>query len=102
VDPATGAAVVAVTAKTGTAVGANVAVALLFPGFLFGIGWRRRRRLLGFMVLAAGVLGLATLGLSGCGGGGAKMNPGPTAQTFSITANSGSISHTTSLTLNVQ
>jgi len=102
VDPATGAAVVAVTAKTGTAVGANVAAALLLPGFLLGIGWRRRRRLLGFMVLAAGVLGLATLGLSGCGGGGAKMNPGPTAQTFSITANSGSISHTTSLTLNVQ
>jgi len=56
-----------------------------------------------YMVLAClGVLGVAALGLSGCGGGGAKMAPGPTAQTFSITATSGSISHTTTLTLNVQ
>ena len=104
VDPATGAAVVAVTAKTSTAAGANLMAAVLLPGFLLaGIGWRRRRRFLSrLMVLALAVLGLAAVGMSGCGSGSSKMNPGPTAQTFSVTATSGSVSHTTTLTLNVQ
>ena len=104
VDPATGAGVVAVTAKTSSSAGANVALAVLLPGFLLaGMGWRRRRRLMSrLMVLALGALGVAAVGLSGCGGGGAKMNPGPTAQSFSVTATSGSVSHTTTLTLNVQ
>ncbi|MBS1804985.1 MAG: TIGR03118 family protein [Acidobacteria bacterium] len=125
-DPATGAAVVAVTAKTSGVAGANTTagsnpgpqvqgtlrqtqgrlggtLACLLPGFLLaGIGWRRRRRFLGWMVVALGVLGVASVGLSGCGGGGAKMAPGPTAQTFTITATSGSVSHSTMLTLNVQ
>jgi uncharacterized protein (TIGR03118 family) len=103
VDPATGAAVVAVTATASRAAGANVA-AVLLPGFLLaGIGWRRRRRFVfRLMILMLGVWGVAAMGLSGCGSSGAKMNPGPTAQTFSVTATSGSVSHTTSLTLNVQ
>jgi uncharacterized protein (TIGR03118 family) len=104
VDPATGAAVVAVTATASRTAGANAAAAVLLPGFLLaGIGWRRRRRLLSrLMIVALGVLGLAAMGLSGCGSSSAKMNPGPVAQTFSVTAVSGSISHTTTLTLNVQ
>ena len=105
VDPATGAAVVAVTATATRAAGTNAVAAVLLPGFLLaGIGWRRRRRLLSRLVVLAGVglLGLAAVGVSGCGSSGAKMNPGPTAQTFSVTAISGSISHTTTLTLNVQ
>jgi hypothetical protein len=103
-DPATGAAVVAVTATASRAAGANAVAAVLLPGFLLaGIGWRRRRLLSRFMVLAGiGLLGLSAVGMSGCGGGGAKMNPGPTAQAFSVTATSGSVSHTTTLTLNVQ
>jgi len=103
-DPATGSAVVAVTAKTSAAAGANVVKAILLPGFLLaGMGWRRRRLLSRFMVLAGvGLLGLAGLGMSGCGGGSSYMNPGPTAQNFTVTAISGSVSHTTTLTLNVQ
>ena len=102
-DPATGSAVVAVTAKSSGTTG--VAAAVLLPGFLLaGIGWRRRRRLVSRLLVLAGVgvLGLAAVGMSGCGGGGAKMAPGPTAQMFTITATSGSVSHTTTLTLNVQ
>jgi len=103
-DPATGAAVVAVTATAARAAGANVAAAVLLPGFLLaGIGWRRRRRFVfRLLILTVGVCGIAAMGLSGCGSSGGKMNPGPTAQTFSVTATSGSVSHTTSLTLNVQ
>jgi len=102
-DPATGAGVVAVTATASRAAGANVVAAILLPGFLLtGMGWRRRRRWLsGLAVLTVAVLGLAA-GVSGCGGGSSKMNPGPTAQAFSVTATSGSVSHTTTLTLNVQ
>lgn len=122
VDPATGSAVVAVTATASTAnviassvpgshaqgspggLQVNPVTAVLLPGFLlFGIGWRRRRRLLArLVVLTLGVLGVAAVGLSGCGSGSPKMNPGPVAQTFSVTAVSGSISHTTTLTLNVE
>lgn len=104
VDPATGAAVVAVTATAARVAGANAIAAVLLPGFLLvGIGWRRRRLLLSrLVVLMLGVLGVATTGLSGCGSNSPKMNPGPTAQTFSVTAFSGTISHSTTLTLNVQ
>jgi uncharacterized protein (TIGR03118 family) len=103
-DPATGAAVVAVTATASRAAGTNAVLGVLLPGFLLaGIGWRRRRRFLSrLMVLTLAAVGLAAMGLSGCGSSSAKMNPGPTAQTFSVTASSGSISHTTALTLNVQ
>ena len=102
-DPVTGTAIVAVSATAMHAAGANMASAILVPGFLLaGIGWQRRRRFLGFVVLAAGFLGLALVGMSGCGSSGSKMNPGPTVQTFSVTATSGSVSHTTMLTLNVQ
>ena len=103
VDSATGAAVVAVTATASRVAGSNVAVAILLPSFLL-VGWRRRRRLLSrLVVLAIGLAGLSVVGLSGCGSnGGSPMNPGPTSQSFSITATVGSVSHTTVLTLNVQ
>lgn len=102
VDPATGAAVVAVTAK---ATGGNAMAALALPGvLLMGIGFGKRRRLAsGLAVLAIGALAVTIAGLTGCGSyGGSKMNPGPTVKTFSVTATSGSVSHTTALTLNVQ
>jgi len=104
VDAATGASVVAVTATAVRTPGANAVAAVLLPGFLLvGIGWRRRRRLLArLMILTLGLLGVAAVGFIGCGSSSAKMSPGPVAQTFSVTALSGSISHTTTLTLNVQ
>ena len=104
-DPVTGAAVVAVTATASRSAGANVAAALVLPGvLLMGMGWRRRRRLLsGFGAVAIGLLGLSIAGMSGCGSyGGGRMTPQPTAQSFTVTANAGSVSHTTVLTLNVQ
>jgi hypothetical protein len=104
-DPATGAAVVAVTATASRPAGSNVAMAVLLPGvLLMGIGWRGRRRLLSsFGFFAIVLFGLSVAGMTGCGsyGGGTMVTP-PTAQNFSVTANAGSISHTTVLTLNVQ
>lgn len=101
VDPATGAAVVGVTATASRAPGTNAA-AVLLPGFLLaGIGWRRRRRLLARLLVALALAG-AGMGLSGCGSSSPKMSPVPVAETFSVTAVSGSVSHTMTLTVNVQ
>ena len=103
VDPVTGSATVGVTA-TASAGMSNMMAALVLPGLLFaGIGFRRRRALFAFVIVALGLLALSVGGVSGCGSsGGTRMSPGPTSQTFSITATAGSVSHSTMLTLNVQ
>ncbi|HXS76262.1 MAG TPA: TIGR03118 family protein [Terracidiphilus sp.] len=101
-DPATGSAVVAVTATATRAAAANV-VAGFLPVLLMGMSWRKRRRFFyGFLLIAAGLVSVS-MGLTGCGSyGGGKIAPPPTAQNFSVTASAGSVSHTTVLTLNVQ
>jgi hypothetical protein len=105
VDPATGSATVAVTATAAPAALSTPMAAFVLPGILLaGLGLRiRHRSIFAFVPLALGLLVLAVAGVSGCSsGGGARMSPQPTAQSFSVSANAGSVSHTTVLTLNVQ
>ena len=85
-----------VVSATASRTGASSAMAaLVLPGVLLaGLGFRRRRRALMVLTVA---------GVTGCGSyGGGRMSPQPTTESFSITANAGSVSHTTMLTLNVQ
>ena len=106
VDVASGSTTIPVTATASPAASANrIAAAFVVPGvLLMGLGFRRRRRVItAFVVLAMALLGLAVVGVTGCGSyGGAQMNPQPATQSFSITATSDSVSHSTMLTLNVQ
>jgi hypothetical protein len=88
--------------------GSQIFYAVLFPG-LFGIvltlGSRKRAargvRLLSFIV----VLGLSTIWLVACGGGGGGVkDPGTPKGTYTITVNAASgttIRHSASLTLSV-
>jgi uncharacterized protein (TIGR03118 family) len=103
VDPVTGSATVGVTA-TASAGTSNMMAVFVLPGLLFaGIGFRKRRALSAFVILAIGLLVLTVSGISACGSsGGSRMNPGPTTQSFSVTATADAISHSTTLTLNVQ
>jgi uncharacterized protein (TIGR03118 family) len=103
VDPATGAATVTVAAIPSPTAGAMPA--MFIPGILLGgLGFFTRRRPFSFfMLLTIGALMVTVAGITGCGSyGGSRMTPAPTTQSFSITATSGSISHATVLTLNVQ
>ena len=105
VDPVTGSATVAVTATASPGTSSNMMAAFVLPGLLFvGLGLPRiRRTVSAFVVLTIGLLVLTVGGITGCGSyGGPRMSPQPTTQTFSITATSGSVSHTTMLTINVQ
>ncbi len=105
VDAVTGAATVAVTATASAAASSNMATAIFLPGlWLAGMSFRRRCRAPStFMVLMFGLLLLTIGGVAGCGSsGGPRMNPQPTTQTFSVTAKAGSVTHTTTLTINVQ
>jgi uncharacterized protein (TIGR03118 family) len=101
VDGATGSATVVVSSTASRTGISNAMSAMVLPGVLLvGLGFRRRGRAL--MVLAIGLVVL-TAGVTGCGSyGGGRMSPQPTTESFSITANAGSVSHTTMLTLNVQ
>jgi hypothetical protein len=75
---------------------------LLASGLLFA-GYRRRIRILGIPLIA-----VAFLAMPGCGGGGGSSSstttPGTPAGTYTatVTAKSGSLSHTTALTVIVQ
>ena len=77
----------------------------IFPCFLFvaGLaGWRARRKLPRSLLLIAALLasGAVAIGLTGCGGGFAEP---PTSKTavITITAVSGSLQHSTQVTLTV-
>jgi uncharacterized protein (TIGR03118 family) len=103
IDAVTGSATIPVTAIASPAALSNSMAAIVLPGVLLaGLGLRRRRRSVSaFFVLSFGLLVLA--GVTGCGSyGGSRMSRPPTTESFSITANAGSVSHTTVLTLNVQ
>jgi hypothetical protein len=65
------------------------------------IGWKRRRRLQMLLLLAVSVAGLSLL--SGCGGGssGGSTGPQPVTSTITLTAVSGSLSHTATFSLTV-
>ena len=74
--------------------GAAIAVVLCFLGF------RKRRRIQVLMLLAVGVLGLTLF--TGCGStSGNSTQVNPTKYTATVTAISGPLSHTTSVTLTV-
>jgi FG-GAP-like repeat/Abnormal spindle-like microcephaly-assoc'd, ASPM-SPD-2-Hydin len=77
------------------------AIFLLAPGFLL-FGCRRRMPALAIPTLAVVLLGMAACG--GGGGSGSKKTPGSPAGTYSamVTAKSGSLSHSTTLTVMVQ
>lgn len=104
VDAASGSTTVSVTATASPSVSTNPMAALVFPGILIaGLGFNKRRR--GRFAFAAMALGLAMVtlsGVTGCSSYTAQMNPQPTTETLTITANGGSVSHSTMLTLNVQ
>ena len=82
----------------------------LFPSetltaVLFCVGWKKRRRLQMLLLLAVSVVGFGLL--TSCGGGGSTSSGGggggsqPVTSTVTVTATSGSLSHTTSFTLTV-
>jgi uncharacterized protein (TIGR03118 family) len=105
VDPATGAATVAVEATASPTTASSSMAMLALPGILLaGLGRRRFRRGVSlFVVLVIGALVLTVAGVTGCGSnGGSSVISQPTMRSFSVTATSGSVSHTTVLTLNVQ
>lgn len=104
VDTRTGSATVVVTATPSVAQRSNAIAVLGIFGFLFaGCDFRRRRRAISaLMVPVFALLVLSLGGVTGCGSSaGSGITSGPTTQSLSITATSGSISHTTVLTLNV-
>jgi uncharacterized protein (TIGR03118 family) len=111
VNQGTGAASVTLTVATSASAHTALMAGLALPTFLFGgLGlWRRKRQVLvprarrfsaWVIVLAALVVGLA--GLVGCGSKGpmAQSSAGPIS--VMVTATSGSLSHTTTLSLTVQ
>jgi hypothetical protein len=105
IDPVTGSAMTTVTATPSSAAHANSLAAFVFPGVLLaGLGFRKRRRsAFTFVILVFGLLVAAVAGVTGCGSsGGSRMVPQPTIQSLTITATSGSVTHTTLLTLQVQ
>jgi hypothetical protein len=61
------------------------------------IGWTRRRRMLTLLLLAVSAAGLSLL--SGCGGG--SLTPASVTSTITITATSGSLSHSTTFSITV-
>ncbi|MFP5235377.1 MAG: Ig-like domain repeat protein [Acidobacteriota bacterium] len=74
---------------------------LLLPLFGFGKVRRRAGRWLVLLVLLAGSLA-ATLGLSGCGTASGYFGQKQVSATVTLTGTSGSTTHTTSFTLNVE
>jgi hypothetical protein len=78
----------------------------LFPGSVLAVafccfGWKRRRRLLTLLLLATtSAAGLTAL--NGCSGASnAVSTPPPVSSTVTVTATSGSLTHTTTFTLTV-
>jgi hypothetical protein len=82
----------------------------LLPGSALAVafcwlGWRRRRRLQMLLLIAVSLAGLSIL--NGCGGGGSGSGGSggsthqPTISTVTVTATSGSLSHTTTFVLTV-
>jgi hypothetical protein len=65
---------------------------------LFCIGWPKRRRWQAFSLLMFAAIALSLL--NGCGGGGGD-NPQPVNSTVTVTANSGSLQHSTIVSLTV-
>jgi uncharacterized protein (TIGR03118 family) len=105
VDRVTGAATVSISATVSPMASFRSSAAMVLSGiFLAGMGLRRRRRAFyAWVILAVGATVLTVGSITSCGSyGGARMNPGPVTQSFSITATAGSVSHTTELTLNVR
>ncbi len=62
------------------------------------MGWKKRRRLLMLVLLAVSMVGLGLM--NGCGGASASQIQ-PTQQTVTVTASSGSLTHTANLALTV-
>jgi N-acetylneuraminic acid mutarotase len=81
----------------------------LFPGSVLAValcsfGWKRRRHLQIFLLLAVGVIGVGML--NGCGGGGSASGAGgsgsqPVTSTITVTAMSGSLQHSATISLTV-
>jgi uncharacterized protein (TIGR03118 family) len=103
IDSATGSATVTVTATPSSAARANSMAALVLPGVLLaGLGFRKRRHAV-FVVLAIGLFAVTVAGVTGCSSSSSSgMTPQPLIQSLSVTATAGSVSHTTTLTLQVQ
>lgn len=73
-------------------------VALVAAGL--GRGGARRKRLLNF--LASGIILTGLVLQTGCGGGSSDRPPSPQTYTVTVTGKSGSIQHSTTVTLRVQ
>jgi hypothetical protein len=78
----------------------------LFPGSVLAVafccfGWKKRRGLPMLLLLAA--ISVASLtALNGCGGASNTVStPPPVSSTVTVTATSGSLTHTTTFTLTV-
>ena len=76
----------------------------LFPGsalaaVLCCFGWKKRRRMLMLVLLAVGTVGLCLL--SGCGGASFTSTLKAFTSTITVTATSGSMQHTTTLSVNM-
>jgi hypothetical protein len=77
----------------------------LFPGSALAVafcclGWKKRRRLQMMLLLAVGIAGLSLL--NGCGGASATVSTTqPVLSTVTVTATSGSLTHTTTFSLTV-
>jgi hypothetical protein len=88
------------TSATGAALHRNSIP--LFPGSALAValccfGWKKRRRLQMLVLLAVSVAGLSLL--TGCGGSSAPVQP--VTSTITVTATSGSLSHSTTFSLTV-
>jgi hypothetical protein len=70
----------------------------LAAGFLFG--GKRRRKFLGHLMLALGLVAMFSV-VSACGGSTIKAQTPPGGSTITITATSGSVTSSTSLSIEV-